>query len=46
MVIIERRCIECNRNRPSDDKTWFCEQCRKNIIEYCTEQNRKLLNNR
>jgi hypothetical protein len=35
-------CIECGRNKPSNDESWFCESCRKKIIDYCRNYHNKL----
>ena len=34
-------CIECGCNKPSNDESWFCESCRKKIINYCRDYHNK-----
>lgn len=38
-------CIECSRNKQSDNETWFCESCKNKIIKNCFEYHYKLQNN-
>jgi hypothetical protein len=35
-------CIECNRNKLSEDHTYFCQKCKNKIINYCWNYHRKL----
>ena len=34
-------CIECDSNKSDSDEAWFCESCRKKIINYCTNYHNK-----
>ena len=35
-------CIECGRYKTDNDKAWFCESCRKKMIDDCTKYHNKL----
>lgn len=39
---LKELCIECGRIKPSNDKAWFCDSCRKKIIDYCRNYHNKL----
>ena len=38
-------CIECGRNKPADDRTWFCQKCMNKIINYSWNYHKKLQEN-
>ncbi len=34
--------IECIRNKPQNNDSWFCKPCRNKIIYYCWNYHKKL----